>query len=63
MNSKQLIMFEETKEEILEQRINTLEQQLDRIRKSLFGKYSEMMQLYLEQKNNLDSFKETLIKT
>ena len=55
MTSKQLIMFEESKEEALENRLNMLEQQMDRVRKNLFAKYTELMQLYLEQKNHLDS--------
>lgn len=57
MSSKQLIMFEETREEMLENRLNMLEQQMDRVRKNLFAKYSELMQLYLEQKNYIDSCK------
>lgn len=57
MNSKQLILFEETREEMLEQRLNMLENQMDRVRKNLFGKYTELMQLYLEQKTYIDSVK------
>jgi len=59
MTSKQLNLFEDTKEDLLEQRLNMLEQQMDRVRKNLFAKYTELMQLYLEQKTHLDSFKNT----
>jgi len=55
MTSKQLILFEESREDMLEQRLNMLEQQMDRVRKNLFAKYTELMQLYLEQKDYLDS--------
>ena len=57
MSSKQLIMFEETREDMLEKRLNMLEQQMDRVRKNLFAKYTELMQLYLEQKTYIDSMK------
>ena len=57
MVSKQLIMFEETREDMLENRMHMLEDQMDRVRKNLFAKYTELMQLYLEQKNNLDLMK------
>ena len=59
MSSKQLIMFEETREDMLEQRLNQLESQMDRVRKNLFGKYTELMQLYLEQKQCFDTIKKT----
>ena len=55
MTSNQLILFEETKEDILEDRLNKLEQQMDKVRKNLFAKYTELMQLYLEQKSYLDT--------
>lgn len=57
MASKQLILFEETREDALEQRLNMLENQMDRVRKNLFAKYTELMQLYLEQKQTLDAIK------
>jgi len=57
MTSKQLIMFEESREDMLEQRLNMVEQQMDRVRKNLFAKYTELMQLYLEQKTYIDSIK------
>lgn len=55
MTSRQLILFEETREDILEHRIQMLEQQLDKIRKNLFAKYTELMQMALEQKEILDA--------
>ena len=57
MASKQLILFEETREDMLEQRLNMLESQMDRVRKNLFAKYTELMQLYLEQKTQIDAYK------
>lgn len=57
MSSEQLNMFQESREQILEKRLNMLEQQMDRVRKNLFAKYTELMQLYLEQKDFVDSFR------
>ena len=55
MTSKQLCMFEPSREEVLEQRLNLLEIQMDKVRKNLFAKYTELLQLYQEQKNSIDS--------
>jgi predicted glycoside hydrolase/deacetylase ChbG (UPF0249 family) len=57
MTSKQLCMFEPSREEVLEQRLNLLEIQMDKVRKNLFAKYTELLQLYQEQKDHLDSLK------
>lgn len=57
MTSKQLILFEETREDMLENRIHVLEQQLDKIRKNLFAKYTELMQMCMEQKDYLETLK------
>lgn len=57
MSSEQLNMFQESREQILEKRLNMLEQQMDRVRKNLFAKYTELMHLYLEQKDFVDSFR------
>lgn len=59
MSVKQLILFEETREDMLENRLHMLEDQMDRVRKNLFAKYTELMQLYLEQKQYIDILKVT----
>lgn len=57
MIEQQLFLFEETREDVLEYRMRTLEEQTNKVRKNLFGKYTELMQLYLEQKNEIDNLK------
>jgi hypothetical protein len=63
MIEQQLFLFQETREDILEKKINLLEDQTSRVRKNLFAKYTELMQLYLEQKTEIDTLKSLISST
>lgn len=59
MATHQLTLFERTREDVLEDKVKELQNQMDRVRKNLFAKYTELMGLYLEQKSELDELKNT----
>lgn len=63
MIEQQLILFDETREDILEKKMKLLEDQTSRVRKNLFAKYTELMQLYLEQKTEIDMLKNLINNT
>jgi len=58
----QLNLFEESKEERLENEVKRLQEQGEKIRKSLYAKYTELMQLYLEVRAELETLKSNLPK-
>jgi len=60
MIEQQLVLFEETREDVLEHKMKALEEQTSKVRKNLFGKYTELMQLYLEQKSEIDELKKAI---
>jgi hypothetical protein len=57
---EQLVWYQESKEETLQRQVEILRVQCDRIRKSLFAKHGELLNLYLETRQELDVLKSTL---
>jgi len=59
----QLILFDEIKEDQFFRELECVKQQSEKIRKSLFAKYTELMSLYLEQKDEIEMLKQKISKT
>lgn len=60
---EQLLLFNETREEKMEREIQELKTQNDKVRKSLFAKYHELMTLYLNQSNEIDQLRNTVAES
>ncbi len=59
---QQLVWYVESREETLEKQVQVLRVQCDRIRKSLFAKHSELLNLYIETRKELDEVKAIIYK-
>ena len=54
---EQLELFPMSKEERIENEVKRLQEQNEKVRKSLYAKYTELMNLFLEVKNDLEETK------
>ena len=57
---QQLFLFTESKEDILERKINDLKESHDKVRKSSFAKYTELLHLYKELSNEVGLLKKSM---
>jgi len=62
MGEVQLLLFEETKEEELERKVDDLKRQTDKMRRALFARHGELMKLYMEQRHELETLKAAICK-
>lgn len=56
----QLQLFPETKEQLLEVQLLALQEQVHKLRKSLFAQQGELSKLYLECRDELEEMKKRL---
>lgn len=57
---QQLVLFEEIRSYEMEKKIETFEKQIGNIRRGLFARHGELMKLYLENKQELETLKKAL---
>jgi chaperonin cofactor prefoldin len=60
---EQLLLFAETKEEKLERQVKRLQEQCDKIRKSLYARHGDLMKMYLEQKYEMEILKASMCRS
>jgi len=62
MAAKQLVLFDETEEELLRREVQELRSQCDRLRKGLHAKHASLEKKYLDLTFEFESFKQLLCK-
>lgn len=62
MENLQLILFEESQEEINRRELGTIKKQLDNVRKGLFARHTELAKKYMELYYEFEDLKRELCK-
>lgn len=59
---EQLLLIQDTEEQILKRKVKTLEEKYERLRKGQFAKISALNKMYLELKNEHEIWKSMICK-
>jgi len=62
MGAKQLMLFEDSKEQELERSVNQLQKQVHSLRRGLFARNSELVKMYMENKYDLEILKRNICR-